>query len=88
MEWEGEIWWWITTQPDAGRGVWERLALVLHCAGAIVDGLCLWVEDEDRRSRSVYDFRHRSSAPLHPEMPGRELFPVRDYRQSPGPPNR
>jgi len=48
MEWEGEIWWWITTQPDAGRSVQERLALVCHCAGAILDGLCLWLEDEDR----------------------------------------
>jgi len=48
MEWEGEIWWWITMQPDAGRSPQERLALVFHCAGAIADGLCLWFEDEDR----------------------------------------
>jgi hypothetical protein len=47
-EWEGEIWWWITMQPDVGQSVRERLALAFHCAGAMVDGLCLGVEDEDR----------------------------------------
>src|SRR4051794_11152542 len=46
MEWEGEVWWWITTQPEAGRSVRERLALAIHCAGAISDGFCLWLEDE------------------------------------------
>jgi hypothetical protein len=48
MEWDGEIWWWITTQPEAAHTIWERLALALHCAGAISDGLCLWFEEEDR----------------------------------------
>jgi hypothetical protein len=27
MEWDGEVWWWITSQPEAGRSVRERLAL-------------------------------------------------------------
>ena len=48
MEWDGEIWWWIATQPDAGRTIRERLALALHCAGAISDGFCLRFEDEQR----------------------------------------
>ena len=47
MEWDGEVWWWITSQPEAGRSVRERLALAIHCAGAISDGFCLWLEDED-----------------------------------------
>lgn len=47
MEWDGEVWWWITSQPEAGRSVRERLALAVHCAGAISDGFCLWLEDED-----------------------------------------
>jgi len=57
MEWEGEIWWWIATQPDAGRSVGERLALVSHCAGAILDGLCLWFDDEDRLAGLHAEFR-------------------------------
>jgi hypothetical protein len=48
MEWDGEIWWWIATQPEAARTIRERLALAVHCAGAICDGICLWFEDEDR----------------------------------------
>ena len=47
MEWEGEVWWWVSTQPEAGRSVRERLALAIHCAGAISDGFCLWLEEED-----------------------------------------
>src|SRR5215471_2045297 len=45
-EWDGEIWWWISTQPQAGHSVRERLALAIHCAGAVSDGFCLWLEDE------------------------------------------
>jgi len=48
MEWDGEIWWWITTQPEAALSAQERLALALLCAGAICDGFCLWFEDEYR----------------------------------------
>src|SRR5260370_10434132 len=48
MEREGEIWVWITLQPDVGQSVRKRFGLVCHCAGAIVDGVRLWVEDEDR----------------------------------------
>jgi len=46
MEWDGEIWWWITTQPEAGHSVRERISLAIHCAGAFSDGFCLWLEDE------------------------------------------
>src|SRR5260221_6469449 len=48
MEWDGEIWWWITTQPEAAHTVRERLALAFHCAGAISDAFCLWFQDEHR----------------------------------------
>jgi hypothetical protein len=48
MEWDGEIWWWISTQPGGARAAGERLALALHCAGAISDGLCVWFEHQDR----------------------------------------
>lgn len=51
MEWDGEIWWWITTQPEAAHTGRERLALAFHCAGAISDGFCLWFEDEQRLPR-------------------------------------
>ena len=47
-EWDGEVWWWIATQPEAARTLRQRLALAGHCAGAIRDGICLWFEDEDR----------------------------------------
>jgi hypothetical protein len=57
MEWEGEIWWWIATQPDAGRSVRERLALISHCVGAIADGFCLWFADEDRLAGMRAEFR-------------------------------
>jgi MacB-like periplasmic core domain len=50
-EWDGEIWWWLTTQPESAHVVRERLALALHCAGAISDGFCLWFEDEYRLAR-------------------------------------
>jgi hypothetical protein len=48
MEWDGEIWWWITTQPEAACTVRKRLALAFQCSGAISDGFCLWFEDEYR----------------------------------------
>ncbi len=51
MEWDGEIWWWITTQPEAAHTVRERLALAFHCAGAISDAFCLWFQDEHRLAR-------------------------------------
>jgi len=51
MEWDGEIWWWFTTQPKAGRSLRERLGLAIHCAGAISDGFCVWLEDEYRLAR-------------------------------------
>jgi hypothetical protein len=54
-EWEGEIWWWIVTQPGAAHTLAERLALAFHCAGAVSDGFSLWLDDEDRvvRLRAV-----------------------------------
>jgi hypothetical protein len=57
MEWEGEIWWWITTQRDAGRSVQERLTLVAHCTGAITDGFSLWLDEEDRLAGLHAEFR-------------------------------
>ena len=50
-EWDGEVWWWIASQPDAARSLRERFGLALHCAGAISDGVCLWLQDEDRLDR-------------------------------------
>ena len=44
-EWDGEIWWWITAQPGAARTWKERIALAIHCWGAVSDGLCLRLED-------------------------------------------
>jgi hypothetical protein len=49
-EWQGEIWWWISTQPNAGRTPRERLALLAHCSGAIPDAACLWHSDEHPRA--------------------------------------
>jgi len=46
MEWDGEVWWWIASQPEAGHSVRERLTLAIHCAGAVADGFCFWLEDE------------------------------------------
>ena len=49
MEWEGEIWWWMAAQPEAARSARERAALAAHCAGALKDGACLWLEQGGRR---------------------------------------
>lgn len=49
-EWDGELWWWITTQPEGAHTMRERLALAALCAGAISDGFCLRLECEDRRA--------------------------------------
>jgi hypothetical protein len=44
-EWDGEVWWWASTQPGAGRAPRERMALAIHCCGAIADALYLRSED-------------------------------------------
>ena len=41
MEWEGELWWWISSQTGSANSLRERLSLAVHSAGAITDGLCL-----------------------------------------------
>lgn len=47
-EWDGEVWWWISTQPELAHTLGERLSLALHCAGAISDAFWLRLGDEQR----------------------------------------
>lgn len=50
-EWDGEIWWWIVTQPGAGRAAAERVTLAVHCWGAVKDAFCLCQQHQDRTAR-------------------------------------
>lgn len=44
-EWEGELWYWLTSTPQST--LWARLELARHCTGAIVDAFYLRVDGEE-----------------------------------------
>ncbi len=60
-EWEGELWYWLTSVPEATVGA--RLQLARHCTGAIVDAFYLRVDAEELA-------RNASRTAGHP------LFPI------------
>jgi len=46
-EWDGEIWWWASTRPGGGQTARERIALAMHCCGALRDACCLRREENE-----------------------------------------